>query len=161
MGDFKRSVTTWFPLLTYSVPFLRDCVIVIVCLAIYRTARLTVLPWLAAQFAVAFVGGSISSYYFHQLLPPNIPEHLPPTPALSLALFSSLSADLSAFLAAMLVMSEVAVLICRAYSDVRSTIVRFLVSIPRHTVAISMAAIVLAVLEPLLPVIYYYSHPRR
>ena len=158
--DAKRPVTTWFPLLTYSLPFLRDCVIIIVCLAAYRAVRLPVLPWLAAQYAIAFAAGTVAGQYFHQILPHDTgPGHLPPAPLLSLALIAGFIADLSVFLAVVLILSEVAVLIGRAYSDVRSPILQFFVRIHTYIHPIGATAIVLALLEPLLPVIYYYSHP--
>ena len=150
---------SWLVLLTSSVPVLRDCVIIIVCLAVYRAVRLPVLPWLAAQYAIAFVAGTVSSEYFRRILPHDTgPGHSPPAPLFTLALVAGFMADLSVVLAVVLILSEVAVLIGRAYSDVRSPILQFFVRVHTYVRPIGSAAIFLALLEPLLPVIYYYSY---
>jgi hypothetical protein len=150
----------WFIFLDSAVPIVRACVILAVCIVVFQAVRLVALPWLAAQYAIAWVAGMVSSIYFRRILPPHIADgQLPPLPLAALGLTAGFAADLSVLLAILLFLSEAAVLICRAYPDVRSRFLAFFVQLHGYVRPIGIVAILLALLEPVLPVAYYYSHP--
>jgi hypothetical protein len=102
-------------------------------------------------------------YHVESLLSQDIPAHiaeghLPPAPLSTLGLAAGFIADLSVLLAVLLILSEAAVLICRAYPDIRSRLLSFFVRVHSCVRSIGSASIVLALLKPLLPMAYYYSH---
>ena len=146
-------------LLASAVPIVRDAVILTLCILVYRAVRLATLPWLAAQYGIAWLAGIASTIYFRRILPPHMAEgHLPPPPLAALGMTAGFAADLSVLLAILLLLSEAAVLISRAYPDVRSRLLALFVQLHGYVRPIGIAAILLAVLEPALPMAYYYSH---
>ena len=135
-------------------------------IVLYRFVRLPALPWIACRYALAFFAVSITSYAFRQLFPPgSIQTHPfvaaggwhPPAVPWILCLEALIEA-MGDLLVALLAFSEVAFLVNRAYPDVRSWLVTFLLGARKHIRAIGIAACACTASVPIMALLVLWIH---
>jgi hypothetical protein len=152
----------WLLLFDTIFVFIRVGLIIAICLLLYRALRLDTLPWIASQYGVSFVAREIGSYYYRRLTPSSItPGQLLPAPLQALGMTSALLVDVSKLLLLLLIFSEAAFTLQRAYPEVRSRLLRFLVAAHSRVRLIGLIAVLLAAIEPLFPIVYYYTRELR
>jgi hypothetical protein len=129
------------------------------CIVVYRSLRLPALPWIASRYVLAFFAWLATGYLYRRLWPSGVtPIGRPLTPDEWLPLWEMVVAVLCDLLVAVLAFSEVAFLISRAFPDVRSRLLTFLLRARHRTRAIGISACILTVISPLIYLIVYFIH---
>ncbi|HEY2710878.1 MAG TPA: hypothetical protein VGI60_00045 [Chthoniobacterales bacterium] len=148
----------WF--LSYATTSLAwFALIVWLCLLLYRSLRLPALPWIAFRYFLAFFAWLANSYIFHRIFPSGtfIPsDRFAPD---GWILFWEMGIDaISDLLVAVLAFSEVAFLISRAFPEVQSRLLVFLLAARRRVGAIGLAACLLTFCVPIGSLLFLWLH---
>ena len=136
------------------------------CIVLYRCLRLPALPWIACRYILAFFAWIFTGYAFRRLFPAgsfDMRPHLPatdwPLPAGAwIVLSEKLIEAVGDLVVALLAFSEVAFLVCRAFPDLQSRLLRFLLGARRHVRALGIAACLLTVSVPIIVLIVLWTH---
>jgi hypothetical protein len=139
----------------YVLAAVRVGLIVAGCAILYRALRLAALPWIAAWYVVRLVADSSNAYFFRHLWGTPQP---PPPPLVTLVLASDLAAQLSLLLVVLLVFAEAAFILQRLEPAPRFGLFRILAGTHRYVRLLGIATLLLAILAPCVPMIYYYAH---
>jgi hypothetical protein len=139
--------------------------VVWLCIVLYRFLRLPALPWIACRYALAFVAGSLTPYAFRHLFPAGSFENplLHPTawhlPAGAWILCTeTLIESVGDLFVALLAFAEVAFLVNRAYPDIRSWLVTFLLAVRKHVRTLGIAACVCTASVPITALLVLWIH---
>ncbi|HEY3664120.1 MAG TPA: hypothetical protein VGL24_13280 [Chthoniobacterales bacterium] len=131
------------------------------CWILYRALRLATLPWIAAWYALELVARSASAYFFHQIVPPGWTPGTSqplPSPLSALVMATDLAAELSTLLVVLLIFAEAAFVLQRLAPDLPSGLFRRLAETHRFVRPLGITTLVLAVVSPCVPMVYYYAH---
>jgi hypothetical protein len=148
----------WF--LSYAVTSLVWFALVVwLCIVLYRSLRLPALPWIASRYLLAFFAWGATSYLFHRTFPPGtFSPHQHFTPDGWIVLWETCIDGIADLLVAVLAFSEVAFLVSRAFPDVHSRLLTFLLGARRHVGTIGLAACLLTVSLPLGALVFLWLH---
>ena len=153
-------VLLWF--LSVSFASLAWCIVVVwLCIVLYRLLRLPALPWLACRYTLEFFAWLLSSYAMSRLFAVGS-SATPPAgqilPSTWVFLVRTLFWTVGDLLVAVLAFSEVAFLVRRAFPDVESKILSFLLRARTHIPALGIAACICTVSVPIMYFVILWLH---
>ncbi len=136
------------------------------CIVLYRFLHLPALPWIACRYALAFFAWIFTGYLFRRIFPAGTFDTHPHLPATDWSLPSGAWIVLSEMLIgavcdlviAVLAFSEVAFLVSRAFPEVQSRLLTFLLGARQHVRALGFAACLLTVSVPIIALIFLWIH---
>jgi hypothetical protein len=148
----------WF--LSYAAATLAWLALVVcLCVLLYRSLRLPALPWIACRYVLSLFAWIANAYLFRRIFPAGsfAPlQHFAPD---GWIVFWQMGIDaISDLLVAVLGFSEVAFLVSRAFPDVHSRLLTFLLAARRHIGAIGLAACLLTVCVPIGAFLFLWLH---
>ena len=154
----------WF--FSYAFASLAWFVLVVwLCLFLYRSLRLPALPWIACRYALAFVAWIFTGYAFRRIFPagtsairPMRVEEWSLPPGAWIALTETLIEAVVDLLVAVLAFSEVAFLVSRAFPDIHSRLLTFLLAARGRVRTIGLTACLLTASVPIAALLFLWLH---
>jgi hypothetical protein len=133
--------------------------VVAFCWGLYRTLRLSSLPWIGAIYLLSLVTVPLTQLLARRIFPFGAdPTGLRVRPEGALVITNSCIEGLGNLLLALLAFSEVAFLVSRAYPESHSRLLAFFFRLHDYVREIGVAALILVVSTPLLTFVFLHFH---